>query len=62
MPFTSVLRTNPSTPGDIGLKDNIQSILGKPKFKQLTKYDANLPKVKISGYITQTILSGSMTA
>lgn len=60
MPFTSVLRTNPSSSGDIGFKDNIQSVLGKPKFKQLVKYEAELPKVHISGYITQTVLSGSV--
>lgn len=60
MPFTTVLRTNPSAPGDAGLKDNIQSILGKPKFKQLIKYNAELPKVTINGYLTQTILSGSV--
>ena len=62
MPFTTVLRTNPSAPGDAGLKDNIQSILGKPKFKQLIKYKAELPKVTINGYLTQTILSGSVQA
>lgn len=58
MPFTSVLRTNPSETD--GLKDNICSILGKPKFKQLIKFEAELPLVKVSGYLTQTILSGSM--
>jgi hypothetical protein len=52
MPFASVLRTNPSCPGEIGFKDNIQSILGKPKFKQLVRYDAELPKVKVEGYVT----------
>ena len=52
MPFTSVLRTNPSQPGEIGFKENIQSILGKPRFKQLIKYDVDLPKVKVEGYIT----------
>ena len=62
MPFTSVLRTNPTLPGDIGFKENIQSILGKPKFKQLVKYDVDLPKVKLRGYMTQTVLSGSMSA
>ena len=60
MPFTSVLRTKPSETD--GLKDNICSILGKPKFKQLVKYEADLPLVKLSGYLTQTILSGSMAS
>jgi DNA mismatch repair protein PMS2 len=59
MPFTSVLRTNP---GVEGFKDNIQSILGKPKFKQLIKYDGEFPKVTVSGYVTQTVLSGSVSA
>jgi DNA mismatch repair ATPase MutL len=62
MPFTTVLRTNPQESGENGFKDNIQSIIGKPKFKQLVKYSADLPKVKITGYVTQTVLSGSMTA
>jgi len=62
MPFTSVLRTNPSATGPTGFKDNIQSILGKIKFKQLIKYDVELPKVRIEGYVTQTILSGSMSS
>lgn len=62
MPFTSVLRTNPSSPGEAGFKDNIQSIMGKPKFKQLIKYDVDLPRVKLSGYVTQTVLSGSMSS
>lgn len=62
MPFTTVLRTNPSAPGEIGFKDNIQSIIGKPKFKQLIKYEVDLPKVKLQGYVTQTIVSGSMHA
>ena len=61
MPFTSVLRTNPSQIGDNGFKDNIQSILGKPKFKQLIQYQCILPKMKIFGYITQTVISGSMS-
>jgi len=52
MPFASVFRTSPSAPGAIGFKDNIQSILGKPKFKQLIKYDVQLPKVRIEGYVT----------
>jgi hypothetical protein len=60
MPFTSILRTNPSESD--GFKDNICSILGKPKFSKLIKYEVDLPLIKISGYLTQTVLSGSMTA
>ena len=50
MPFTSILRTNPSE--NDGFKDNICSILGKPKFNKLIKYDVDLPLVKLSGYLT----------
>ena len=60
MPFTSILRTNPSESD--GFKDNICSILGKPKFNKLIKYEVDLPSVKMSGYLTQTILSGSVAA
>ena len=39
--------------------DNIIAILGRQKFKQLVEFSANLPKVKIRGYMTRTVLSGS---
>ena len=42
--------------------DNITAVLGRQKFKNLIEFKADLPKVKIRGYLTKTVLSGSVTA
>ena len=42
--------------------DNIISVLGRQKFKQLVEFTADLPKVKIRGYMTKTVISGSISA
>ena len=42
--------------------ENIISVLGRQKFKQLVEFSADLPKVKIRGFMTRTVLSGSVTA
>ena len=57
-----MLRTNPSEAGPKGLSDNIQCIIGKSKFANLAPFEVDLPKIKLEGYLTKTILSGSMTA
>lgn len=40
--------------------ENLLSVLGKPKFQQLVYFSADLPKVKLEGYVTKTVLSGSV--
>ena len=42
--------------------DNIIAVLGRQKFKNLIEFSADLPKVKIRGYLTRTVISGSVTA
>ena len=42
--------------------DNIIAVLGRQKFKQLVEFSADLPKVKVRGYMTKTVISGSVTA
>ncbi|CDW77338.1 mismatch repair endonuclease pms2-like [Stylonychia lemnae] len=60
-PFTSILRTNPlQDNSDKALANNIITVLGKPKFQQLIEFKADLPKVKVTSFITKTVLSGSM--
>ncbi len=38
------------------------TVFGKPKFDKLIQFQAELPKVQAYGYLTKTILSGSMSA
>ena len=42
--------------------NNIIAVLGRQKFKALVEFTAELPKVKIRGFMTKTVLSGSCTA
>ena len=42
------------------LGENVLSIIGKPKFQQLIEFKADVPKVKISGFVTKSVPSGSM--
>lgn len=42
--------------------DNIITVLGRQKFKQLVEFSTDLPKVKVRGFMTRTVLSGSCTA
>ena len=42
--------------------DNITAILGRQKFQQLVEFSADLPLVKVRGFMTRTVLSGSVTA
>lgn len=42
--------------------DNIIAVLGRQKFKQLVEFAADLPKVKVRGFMTKTVISGSITA
>jgi len=60
-PFNNILRTNPAmTSPEKALGDNILSVIGKPKFSQLIEFKAEVPKVKINGYVTKSVPSGSM--
>lgn len=34
--------------------------MGKAKFDKLIAFNADVPKVKVSGYVTKSIISGSM--
>jgi DNA mismatch repair protein PMS2 len=38
------------------------AVLGKQRYSQLAAFHADCPKVKIAGYITKTVLSGSMSS
>lgn len=68
MPFSMVIKTNPTTKftqvGDkrwqSTLGENIVSVLGKQRFSQLAPFSSECPKVGICGYITKTVLSGSV--
>jgi len=42
--------------------ENITAVLGRQKFKQLVEFTSDLPKVKIRGFMTRTVISGSVTA
>lgn len=58
-----ILRTNP-TVGTSKMKamgENILSVFGKPKYAQLIEFTAELPKVNMFGFVTKTVLSGSMS-
>jgi DNA mismatch repair protein PMS2 len=44
------------------LGENILSVMGRPKFSQLIEFKAEVPKVKVHGYVTKTVPSGSMNA
>ena len=67
-PFSMVIKTNPTgkyeSIGDSKwlqtLGENILSVLGKQRFGQLASFRAECPKVLIAGYITKTMLSGSV--
>jgi DNA mismatch repair ATPase MutL len=70
MPFSMVIKTNPITNftlvGDkqwqSTLGENIVSVLGKQRFSQLAPFSSECPKVRICGYITKTVLSGSVSS
>ena len=78
MPFSNVLRTNvrPKPDGQLmnlldewdgkrwiqPFQDNIIAILGRQKFEKLVEFTADLPKVKIRGFLTRTVISGSVQA
>lgn len=63
-----VIKTNPAVKFEsVGdpkwtqvLGDNIVSVLGKQRFSQLQAFKAICPKVIIAGFITKTVLSGSV--
>ena len=69
MPFTDVFRTIAREAFDqkqpriwmqsLGL--NIQQVLGKSKFQNLAEFSCELSTVKFYGYLTKTILSGSVS-
>jgi DNA mismatch repair ATPase MutL len=40
--------------------DNILAVIGSKKFGQLIEFSAEVPKVTLIGFLTKTILSGSM--
>jgi DNA mismatch repair protein PMS2 len=61
-PFNNILRTNPSANLEKALGENILAVIGKPKFQQLIEFKADCPKVKVTGYVTKTIISGSMNS
>ena len=70
MPFSMVIKTNPLTKfSKIGdkkwqqtLGENIVSVLGKQRFSQLAAFSSECPKVSICGFITKTMLSGSVSS
>lgn len=42
------------------LGENLLAVIGKQKFEKLIYFKAEVPMVILSGYVTRTMVSGSM--
>ena len=60
--FNTILRTNPTSDvtHEKALGENLLAVIGKPKFEKLVYFKAEVPMVILSGYVTRTMVSGSM--